>query len=87
MLYTIYKTNDKEEIYLKRLKLRRVFFCIVLLCAIIYGLLEFNNYFMPRNFSKGSGNASTSINTVNKSYSVIKEDINTNYGGKRTRKS
>lgn len=74
---------------MKRLKLKRTFFCIVILCAIVYGILQFNNYFISRNFSKGSGNgnASASTNAVNRNYSVIKEDVNTNYSGKRTRKS
>lgn len=71
---------------LKKLNIKKIFLGIVFLITIIYGLLKFNNYFMIRNFSKGSGNASASINTVNKSYSVIKEDINKNYDGKRTRK-
>lgn len=76
---------------MKRLNIKRVFFGILFLVATIYGILQINNYFMSRNFSKGSGNVSTSIkkdeNVVNRSYPVIKEDINRNYSGKRTRKS
>jgi len=64
---------------LKKLNIKKIFLGIVFLITIIYGLLKFNNYFITRNFSKGSGNALASTNTVNKSYSVIKEDINKNY--------
>ena len=76
------KRNRKFRINLKRLVLVLSIIVLILYICIKSSLTYFLN-----NITNGTGTSVTSTLVDEDKYKVIKEDVNENYGGKRTRKS
>ncbi len=49
---------------LKKLKIKRVIICLLLLIAIIYGIIQLTNSLISKRFADGSGDGATT-NTTN----------------------
>ncbi len=76
------KRNRRFRVNLKRLILVLSIFALILYICIKSSITYFTN-----NITEGTGTSTTSTLVDESKYKIIKEDINENYGGKRTGKS
>ena len=76
------KHNRKYKINLKRLIL-----VLSIIALILYICIKSSMTYFLNSITDGTGTSATSTLVDEGKYKVIKEDINENYGGKRTGKS
>lgn len=77
---------------LKKLRIDRIIICLIIIALIIYAIVRLVSLVLAANKNKVADMTDLPTSTVNEivednKYPVIKEDANSNYAGKRTRKS
>ena len=70
-----------------RINLKRLILVLSVIALILYICIKSSMTYLLNNITDGTGTSTTSTLVDEGKYKVIKEDINENYGGKRTRKS